>query len=366
MRPQIKIERRESTPAWLGFATPIITILASLVVGWIILAITGADPINAYRVILIDPLLAIDSWIGIFERTIPLVLTGLAVYIPLKAGLWNIGAEGQLYVGAIIGTVLGLHITAPSYILLPMMILLSGVMGALWGLIPGYLRAKWNVNEIIVSLLMSFIAIRITDYLVGGPLKGDRGFPATNSLPDAATIPTFGEVFTILEAIDLHIGSILVVVIIIAASIMMGRTSLGFQIRFVGENPLAAEQGGIERSKIIILTMVMGGLIAGIAGIIEIAGVQNNLQSGFSPDYGFTAIPIALLGRNGPSRVLLASLFFGLLFVGSSTAAATLDIQRTILNVLQALIILFLLATEFTKDHKISIDFTNKGTGGIN
>lgn len=357
MNVDIDIIPRDSVPRWVSVGAPLFSILAALLAGSIVLLAVQVNPLQAYFQILGSPLLSPDGHVSVLVKLVPLFLTGVAVYLPLKAGLWNIGADGQLYIGAIFATWIGLSVSAPMLVIVPVMFLIGGLTGGVWGFIPGYLRAKWNVNEIIVSLLMTFIAIQLNEFVIQGPLQAQQGFPSSAQLPDAALLPTVGAIVAGPWS-SLHIGILVVPTVAIIIYTVMRHSPIGYNIRLMGNSEEAARQAGKSKLKIFALTMGIGGVLAGMAGMIEIAGVQRNLQSHFSPGYGFTAIPIALLGRNGILQLALASLLFALMFVGSTTASTSLGVDRSILDVIQALIILFLITAEFFKRYTIDVDIS--------
>lgn len=347
----IDIKSREDVPPWLAYGAPLGTILAALLVAAVPLVWLEINPLHVYDEIFLGTLTSLGGIADIMRTATPLFLTGLAVYIPLKAGLWNIGAEGQFFAGAVIATAIGINLSLPMVVLLPLMVVAGGVAAALFGAIPGYLRAEHNVNEIISSLMLTFAATAFTGYLLRGPMQGRGGTSATDPLPDAAQFPT------ILHP-RLHLGVGLLVLVGIVAYLLLNRTRLGYEITVTGANPIAAKQSGISQYKIYVLVFVVGGFLAGIAGVLEVAGVHGRLfdPDEFSPGYGFTAIAVALLGRNGVGRVFLAALFFGILTAGSTTVAVTMDVPSALIDVIVALTILFLLTAEFIKTYRVTID----------
>lgn len=352
----VELQSRESLPSWLAYGAPLFTILAALLVAAIPLLWLGINPIRAYDEIFFGTVSNLGGIADILTTSVPLFLAGLAVYIPLKAGLWNIGAEGQIFVGAVVGSYIGLNLGAPVYVLLPVMIVSAGLAGAAYGAIPGYLRAEHNVNEIISSLMLTFTATTFTGYLLRGPMQGRGGQAATNRLPDVAQFPTVFHP-------RLHVGVVALVIVAVLGYLLLNRTSLGYEITFIGANPAAATQAGISRYKVYVTVFLVGGGLAGLAGIVEIAGVHGRLFESFSPGYGFTAIAVALLGRNGVSRVLLAAMFFGILTAGGTTLAVTQDVPNSLIDVIVALTILFLLTSEFVKEYRISIDLGRDPAG---
>ncbi len=329
------------------------TVLAALAVSAIALVVIGVSPIEAYSTMFIDTLTSEFGQTETLIKSVPLILTGLAVYLPLKAGLFNIGAEGQLVFGALAGTWIGLNVSLPAIALVPLMLLAAAVAGGFLAAIPAWLRAKWDINEIITSLLLSFVALQIQSYLIRGPMQGGTGnFPQSAQLSAAARIP---DIF-----LGVHAGILVAVLMVVLTYLLMAKTRLGFEITFVGSNDEAAVQAGMSKYKVFLIVFIVGGAFAGLAGISEIAGLQGRLRAGFNPGYGFTAIPIALLGRNSAVKVMLAGLFFALLFVGGTSMEVFLGVPAALVEIIQALVILFLITAEFFKSYRVSIGIDRK------
>jgi len=349
MNLAVDVQARENVPPWLAYATPVFTIIAALAVSAVALLALDVSPIEAYSVMFVE---TVTDPFGVSEtlkKAVPLVLTGLAVYLPLKAGLWNIGAEGQLILGGIAGTWVGLNVSLPWFALLPLMFLGAAIAAAFWAAVPAWLRAKWDINEIITTLLLTFVALNLKNYLIRGPMQGGTGtFPQTARLPDAARIPE-------LLGTGVHAGVLVALVMVALTWVLLQKTRLGFEITFVGSNNEAATQAGMSKYKVFLLVFVLGGAFAGMAGISEIAGIQGRFRAGFEPGYGFTAIVIALLGRNGALQVMLAGLFFALIIVGGTSMEVALGIPAALTEVIQALIILFLITAEFFKNYEVSV-----------
>jgi len=352
---ELDVSARERVPAWLAYGTPVFTVAAALVVSGVALLALGVNPVAAYGAMFVDTLTTPFGITEVLLRAVPLVLTGLAVYLPLRAGLWNVGAEGQLYLGAIAGTWIGINVDGPGFLVVPVMLVGAGVAGGLWGLIPGLLRARRGVNEIIVTLMLTFVGVELAGYLVRGPMKGGQGnFPVSETLPDAAQLPAIGNLLP--DYGRIHVGVLVAILATIAIRYLVRRTETGYEVTVTGSNAEAAEQSGIDVEWVYVFVLVAGGVLAGMAGIIEIAGIQGRLRPEFSPGYGFTAIPIALLGRRGALRVFLAGLFFAILVVGGSSMELAFDVPAAIVEVIQALVILFLITAEFFKRYRIGIE----------
>jgi simple sugar transport system permease protein len=233
----------------------------------------------------------------------------------------------------------------------------AAVAGGLWAFVPALLRAKWGISEIITTLLFTFIAADIQLYLVRGPMQGGSGgFPQTDLLPGVAEFPA-------IPGTRAHVGLLVALLFVALLYAVMRRTRFGFRVNFVGSNAEAAEQAGMSRYRVYLLTLVAGGALAGLAGISEIAGNQSRLHASFAPGYGYTAVPIALLGRNGVSRMLLAALFFALLFVGGNRVTVAMDVPAAIIDIVQALVILFLITAEFFQRYSLSVS-VDRGDDG--
>jgi len=358
MTSRIEISRREEIPPWLGYGTPVVTVLAALIVGAVPLVLIKTDPVTVYRNMFIGSVSDISTLVNVLIRAVPLFLAALAVYVPLKSGLWNIAAEGQIYLGGIVAVWIGTTYSAPTYVLVPAMALGAIVVGVVSGLIPAYLRIKYDLNEIIVTLMITFAAVELNSYMVRGPLQASGGVPLSKSLPEAATLPVVG-------GTDFHFGVFLLFFGAIGVYYLIQHSPIGYEILMIGSGPDAVESSPISKHRIFLLTMAVGGAIACVAGMVQIAGVRGNIVTSWSPQYGFIAIPIALLGINGAFRVLGASLFFAVLFVGGNSISVTSNVPFSIVNILIALIFLFLITSEFFKKFQVSLNQKDPSGGDI-
>ena len=323
----------------LRYLTPAASIAASLVLVGIMLALIGVDPLQAYGVMVKKSFASKFGLAELCVKTTPIILTGLAVAIPLRAGLWNIGAEGQLYMGAFAASAVALTLHLPGPFMLPAMFLASAIMGAAWAAVPGFLKAKFDLNEIISTLLLNYVAIYWVEYLVYGPLRGREvyNFPYSDLFVESALLPRFfGTRF--------HLGVFIAIFIAIFVYYVITKTEFGFAVKVVGANPKAADYAGISRQKTILYAMMLGGAIAGIAGMIEVSGIHLRLRPGISTGYGYAGIPVALLAGGNPLLVMLSALLFGFLYVGGSALQTTYSIPVSIVYVFQALIVLFIIA----------------------
>jgi simple sugar transport system permease protein len=326
-------------PLAMRVAVPILAVAAGLATGAIVMALGGHDPVGAYNDMWQGSLGSTEGLQSTLIKATPLVLTGLAVATALRVGLWNIGGEGQLIAGAIAATGVGLYAKAlPGLALLIAMIVAGCAGGAIWAAIAAIPRALIGLNEIIVTLFMNYIAILFMDNLIFGPWGDPKafGFAYSRSLPDNATLP-------LIPGTGVHIGLVVAVLVAIGAWWLMERTPWGFSVRVSGGNPRAAEYLGLEIGRRMVIVLAISGAIAGLAGAIELTGVTNRLQEGISVNYGYTGVLIAFLARGRLLGVVVAAFLFAALVVGSY-ALQTTGVAQPIATIIQALIIVFLLA----------------------
>src|SRR5438445_1399803 len=327
---------------------PLIAVLAAFVVGGILVLLVGDSPIETYKLLLGSAL----SWpdgIGytLFYAT-PLIFTGLAVMVGFRCGLLNIGAEGQLYVAAFATAWVGITFAHLStWILLPLVCLAAVLAGGVWGAIPGVLKARFGSHEVINTIMLNFIAVALVSYFTQYHYKtpGDP-IMQTTAIGQGAHIPRLGRFIPGLpERIPLNLAFIFALIACALVYIFLWKTKWGYEIRATGANPLAAEYGGISVRKQIVLAMAVSGGLAGMVAINEVLGYRYRYYQGFSPQYGFTGIAVALLGRNHPMGVLLAAIFFGALTRGGLFVDIfTEKVSKDLVLILQALVILFVAA----------------------
>jgi simple sugar transport system permease protein len=339
MAISIRLERRLAAPMALRIAVPVLAVAGGLAAGGAVMALGGHDPLEAYSSMWQGSLGSTDGLQSTLIKATPLVLTGLAVATASRVGLWNIGGEGQLIVGAIAATGVGLYAPSlPGPTLLMTMILAGCAAGAGWAAIAAIPRALIGLNEIIVTLFMNYIAILFMDHLIFGAWGDPKafGFAYSRALPDGAVLP-------LIPGTVVHIGFLLALLMAAAAWWLMERTPWGFSVRVAGGNPRAAEYLGIRISRRMIAVLAISGAIAGLAGAIELTGVTNRLQEGISVNYGYAGVLIAFLARGRLLGVVVAAFLFAALVVGSY-ALQTTGVAQPIATIIEALIIVFLLA----------------------
>lgn len=343
------LEKRESPSALVNFLVPTLSVLLALLLGALIIKLSGFNPGIAYREMLNG---AFGSWYAISEtlvKAIPLMLCALGVGFAFKTVLWNIGAEGQLYMGAWAAGWVALSFPqGQSWWLIPLMMLAGFLAGALWGLIPGILKASLNVSEIITSLLLNYVAILWVDYFVYGPWKDPKGygFPFTPYFGQGAWLPTF-------FGTRVHLGILFALLSALIIYFLLKSTRLGYEIRVIGENPQAAKYAGMNIFRTIIVVFIVSGGLAGLAGMSEVSGVIHRLQHAISPGYGYTAIIIAWLSRLNPLATLLVSILFGGLLVGGFSVRS-IGLSESLVYVIQGIILFLLLAGDLLTRYRLS------------
>lgn len=327
---------------------PLIAVIAAFIVGGILILIIGDNPIEAYRLLLGSAL----SWpdgIGytLFYAT-PLIFTGLAVLVAFRCGLLNIGAEGQLYVAAFATAWVGITLAGmTAWILLPLCFLAAILAGGVWGAIPGVLKARFGSHEVINTIMLNFVAVAICSYFTQYHYK-TPGDPIMQTTPigGSAHIARLGKFVPGLpERIPVNVAFLIALLCCVLVYLFLWRTKWGYELRATGTNPTAAEYGGISIRKQIIIAMTISGSLAGMVGINEVLGYRYRYYDGFSDNYGFTGIAVALLGRNHPVGVVVAALLFAVLQRGGIHVDGFSEyVTKDIVQVLQGTIILFVAA----------------------
>lgn len=324
---------------WLvpGLAS-LAAIAAALLVGAGLIAIAGVNPLQAYGVLFSEALLDYYGLASTLTKFAPLLLTGLGVLVALKAGQFNIGGEGQIYLGGLGSALVGLYGQGlPLVIHLPLAVLAGFLLGALWGLLPGYLKAFRGVNEVITTLLLNYIGQNFISYLVSGPLMAPNApSPFSPLLPVSARLPI------LLPRTQVHAGLLLGLVLAGLIGVLFARTALGFQIEAVGHNPAAAHYAGMSVRRTIMGVMGLAGGLAGLAGAGEVLGLKYRLFQDFSSGYGFDAIAIAFLSRGSVLGVVLTAFFFAALRSGANVMQRSAGVPVTVVYAIQGLTVLFI------------------------
>jgi len=339
------LERRPERSAVIAVASPLIAVALTVVTFAVIFIIIGKSPLQALYVYFIEPLTDPFSLQEIAVKATPLVMIAVGLALCYIANIWNIGAEGQFLVGAVCGSWLAVRTngTDVGHWLLPVMLLLGAIGGALYALIPAICRVAFGASEILTSLMLVYVADLGMDYLVRGPWRDPQGlnFPTTAAFDPAASVPTL-----LAGAGRLHAGSVVAAIIVMLVTVLLGRTLMGFEIRLVGAAPRAARFSGFSADRLVIFTFLVSGALAGLAGIIEVAGPIGHLDPGVSSGYGFTAIIVAFLGRLNPVGILIAGLFLALTFIGGEGAQISMKVPLDLTKVFQGILLFYVLACD--------------------
>jgi ABC-type uncharacterized transport system permease subunit len=353
----IRLEKRLSEPPrWYPSVVSLGAIVIALIIGGVIIAYAGGDPFRTY----VHIGRASFGSLGVFSDTLvkaaPLILVGLACSVAFRMRLWNIGAEGQFYLGAFGASFIVLFPVLPAetsvWVFIPVMMIAGIIAGALWGFIPGFLKAKYNVNEIISTLMLNYIAAAWNNFFIyavwsEGGFQMSKMFPKTAWLPRIADyakqIPTF-------RGITIHLGLIFGILAAVLVYYIIYRSRWGYEIRLIGDNPEAARYAGINIKRNMILVMMLSGALAGLAGMAEITGVVHRLQGAISPGYGFTGIIIAWLAKLNPFAVIIVSILFGALILAGR------EIQPSgVPKMIQGIILVCLIASDFLLRYRIRV-----------
>jgi ABC-type uncharacterized transport system permease subunit len=341
---QLVLEKRAERSTAIAIASPLIAVALTLVTVGILFAIMGKNPITALYVYFIEPLTDPFSLAEIAVKATPLVMIAVGLSLCYIANIWNIGAEGQFLVGAIAGSWLAVRTngTDAGAWVLPVMLILGALGGALYAMIPALCKIRFGASEILTSLMLVYVAYYGMDYLVRGPWRDPHGlnFPTTAPFDPAATVPA------LIDGSRLHAGTLVALVVVMIAAVMLGRTIMGFEIKLIGAAPRAARFSGFNSDQLVLLTFAVSGGLAGLAGIIEVAGPIGYLQPDISPGYGFTAIIVAFLGRLNPVGILIAGLFLALTFIGGENAEIAMKVPQDLTKVFQGILLFYVLACD--------------------
>lgn len=349
---RIKFEKRLQPSVWMLILTPIASVLLTMLIGVVVFDALGVPGERAVIDIFLTPLLASYKWQDVAVKAAPLVIIALGLAVGNRAKVWNIGAEGQYIIGALAAA--GVGIAAGNMGGAPVIVamIVAGIIGgALWASVPAFLRVRYDVNEILSTLMLTYVAAQVLGYLVGGPWKDPNGrnFPATAPLHDNQTLPI------LFSGTTVHLGVLIALILPFLFWILMSRSVFGFQIRTVGSAPDAARHGGFDTKRTIWLSLLIGGAMAGLAGALEFAGALKNITLGFPSGYGFTAIIVSFLGRLNPIGCLLAGIVMAVTYVGGQVAQTTVHIPNATAGIFQAMMLFFILASDIFVRYRLRI-----------
>ena len=338
---RLTLEKRAEASSAMAFASPLLALALTVLTGGIIFALRGDNPFSALYVYFIEPLTALWSIEQLIVKATPLVLIGAGLSVCYLANVWNIGAEGQLTAGAILGGMIPVLFPQwQSPLTLAAMLVMGMLGGAAWGAIPALLRNRFSANEILTSLMLVYVAQLLLDWLVRGPWRDPQGF----NFPKSITFSGW-QLLPMISG-SIHAGALFAVVAALSLAFLMGRTLKGFEIRVAGKSARAARFAGFSEKKTVLFCFMLSGGLAGLAGVSEIAGVAGQLQPQVSPGYGFAAIIVAFLGRLNPLGVIIAGLLLALSYLGGEAAQITLGISDRIAKVFQGILLFYILACD--------------------
>ncbi len=349
----VKIEPRPEPSKVMQYLSPLIAAVLMLISGLIIFSLLGKNPAEAFHAFFVEP---VNDLYGIGELLIkasPLMLIGTGLAVGFRASIWNIGAEGQLAVGAIFGGYFAIIFNdSNGLFILPLMIAVGAVGGMLWASIPALLKTVFNANEILVTLMLNYVAVLLLALLVHGPLRDPNGygFPQSVLFGDAAILPV------LVEGTRLHLGVFLAFGGVIAGWVFLQKSFTGYQMRVAGLAQKAATYAGFKYKKLIWIGLLTGGLTAGIAGVLEIAGPIGQLLPSVSPGYGYAAIIVAFVGRLHPGGIFLSSLLMALLYLGGESGQMNLDLPSAVTGIFQGLLLFYLLAADFLIHYRMRLN----------
>ena len=351
-----RLEKRPSPSAFWQWATPILAVILTMIAGGIMFAILGKNPVEAIRTIFWDPLFneqfASYSRPQLLVKAGPLILIAVGLSLGFRAGIWNIGAEGQYIMGALFGAGVGLALyPVETRWVFPLMVIAGLFGGWLWAMIPAILKTRFNTNEILVSLLLVYVAQNILASMSIGLLRNPEGggFPGSRNL---SQIPAMANP-ELIPGTGMHWGVVAAFVVVIAAYILLQRHILGYHIKLAGQAPKAARFAGVSPNRLVLLCMGLSGALAGMAGLFEVAGPSGQISIDFNVGYGFTAIIVAFLGRLNPIGILLAGLLMALTYIGGELASFMLALPAAAIQAFQGMLLFFLLAVDLLTNYRI-------------
>lgn len=355
---KIELIKRTRPSQAMRYLSPLIGVALAVVTGAIMFALMGRDPLASLYVYFIEPLTEAWSIHELLIKAAPLILMGAGLSICYLSNNWNIGAEGQFIIGALAGSILPVMFTdIQNPIVLPAMLLMAMIGGALYAGIPAILKAKFNTNEILTSLMLVYVAQLFLDWLVRGPWRNPGGM----NFPESVRFHSFARIPEIMPMDGrANYGIVIAIVVAIGLWFMLSRTLKGFEIKVIGASPRAGRFAGFSATKMVIFSFLLAGACAGLAGIIQVAGTGGQLRPIISPGYGFTAIIVAFLGRLNPIGAIVAGLLLALTYLGGEAAQISLGLSDKISRVFQGTLLLYILACDVLINYRIRFTRTVK------
>lgn len=345
-----RIEPRKEPSQFMLYATPFIAVVLTILSGFVLFSMLGNDPFRATELIFLSPLTSIYSLSELIVKATPLILIGVGLSLGFRAGVWNIGAEGQFAIGALAGGAAALALYEVEGLWVLPLVCIAGVLGGMvWAAIPALLRTRFNTNEILVSLMLVYVATLLLSMLVHGPLRDPDGmnFPESRLFHDSALLPA------LVEGTRAHVGFLVAILAVVIAWVILRNHIFGFQIKVVGQAPRAARFAGFSETWIVWLCFMISGGLAGLAGVFEATGPVGQLVPALPVGYGFTAIIVAFLGRLHPFGILMAGLLLALTYIGGEAAQISMSLPSSTTRVFQGMLLFFLLATDILVNYRV-------------
>jgi general nucleoside transport system permease protein len=346
----LRLEGRPEPSTTMRAATPFLAVVLTMLAGAALFASLGRNPVQALTLIFISPLTSVAGWAELLVKATPLILMATGLAIGFRANIWNIGAEGQFTIGAITGGTVALWaFPGGGPLLLPLMAIAGIGGGMAWAAIPALLRTRYNANEILVSLMLVYVAVLLLSVLVHGPLRdpGSFNFPESRLFQKDATLPL------LIAGTRAHFGFLAALVVVALAYVALGRHMFGFKIAVLGNAPAAAKFAGISEAQMVWACFMISGGLAGLAGLIEVAGPVGQLVPSVPVGYGFTAIIVAFLGRLNPLGIVLAGFIMSLTYLGGERAQVAMSLPSATIAVFQGALLFFLLATDVLVHYRV-------------
>lgn len=346
----IRLERRPAPSRALVWLTPVLALLLTMLSGLVLFAVLGQDPVKATGLIFFSPFADAYSLSEMMVKAAPLILIAVGLSLGFRAEVWNIGAEGQFTIGAIVASAIALAFYDQSGVwLLPLMCIGALAGGMAWAAIPAFLKTRFGANEILVSLMLVYVAVLLLSALVTGPLRDPDGFnfPESRIFHDSALLPK------LTEDGRAHIGFLVALIAALVAWILLGRHVIGFQIRLTGDSPRAARFAGFGERRVIWFCLMVSGGLAGLAGAFEVSGPVEQLVPGVPVGYGFTAIIVAFLGRLNPLGIILAGIVVAATYIGGEAAQIELQMPSAVTSVFQGMLLFYLLGMDLLGSYRL-------------
>lgn len=353
----IRLEKRpQPSRAW-SLATPLVAVLATMIAGGLLFAILGKDPVEAIRTIFWEPLFGEFAFYyrpQLLIKGAPLVLIAIGLSLGFRAGIWNIGAEGQYIMGALFGAGMGLAFYPHEvWYIFPLMVIAGAFGGWIWAMIPALLKVRFGTNEILVSLMLVYVAEQFLASMSLGLLKNPEGF----GFPGSRNLQQYESAHNadLIAGSGMHWGVVAALIAVIFAYVLLNRHMLGYQIRLTGEAPRAARFAGVKPARLILFCLGASGMLAGLAGMFEVSGPSGQVSIDFNVGYGFTAIIVAFLGRLHPVGILLAGGLMALTYIGGDIAQSNMGLPSAAIQVFQGMLLFFLLAFDLLTNFRLRL-----------